>query len=171
MAISSPMESLVNDNRFFSQVTPNKTACTSRVKSKSNNYVKTVAASVLGSDFQFNSSTSVVDHEITNLAIYDELTKVLPVRSPQSIFFWRKFARPFASMLDAAEFPISSQISFLTFVYARVIGMMGSLDSNGPASYMTFDGSPVELSWVVPSDVKRGDGNTGRQVRFAIEPM
>lgn len=71
-------------------------------------------------------------------------------------------------MLEAAEFPISLQLSFLTFVYARVLGMMGPPEPNGPASYMTFDGSPVELSWVIPDNVKHG---ACRQVRFAIEPM
>ncbi|KAG6916845.1 hypothetical protein DXG01_005144 [Tephrocybe rancida] len=172
MAISSPMEGLANDPRFFSQVTPEDATSTSRIKStKPSDYVKTAASSVLGSDFKFNPSNLVNDNEITDLAIYDELTKVLPARSTQSMFFWRRFGKPFASMLDAAEFPISSQVAFLTFVYARVLGMMGPLDSNGPASYMTFDGSPVELSWVIPSNVKPGDGHTGRQVRFAIEPI
>ncbi|KAG6833156.1 hypothetical protein H0H87_010543 [Tephrocybe sp. NHM501043] len=164
------MESLVNDSRFFPHVPPRNITSTSRVKSKSSSYVKAVVSSILGSDFQFNSS-NVDDYEITDLAIYDELSKLLPFRSSQSMFFWRKLARPFASMLDTAAFPISTQITFLTFVYARVLGMMGPLDSKGPASYMTFDGSPVELSWVIPSNVKPGDGNAGRQVRFAIEPI
>ncbi|KAG6815298.1 hypothetical protein H0H93_010303 [Arthromyces matolae] len=74
-------------------------------------------------------------------------------------------------MLDAAAFPITSQIAFLTFFHERVIGMLGPLESLGSKSYMTFDGSPVELSWVIPSNVKPGAGVTGRQVRFAIEPI
>ncbi|KAG6808569.1 hypothetical protein H0H92_003695 [Tricholoma furcatifolium] len=168
MAISSPVDSLVNDSRFFVQVNP-QTTSSAHAQPKTTNYVKAVVASILGSDFQFNSSNAT--SQITGLAIYDELTKVLPVRSPQTAFFWSRFARPFASMLDTAEYPILTQIIFLTFIYARVVGMMGSLGSNGPASYMTFDGSPVELSWVFPRTVKPGDGNKGRQVRFAIEPI
>ncbi|KAG6889621.1 hypothetical protein C0992_004577 [Termitomyces sp. T32_za158] len=113
----------------------------------------------------------VGDDEITGLAIYDGLNKILPHRSTQSMFFWHKLGRPFASMLEAADFPISLQISFLTFVYARVVGMMGPLESDGPASYMTFDGSPVELSWATPGDFRPRDCNTCRQVRFAIEPI
>ncbi|KAG6860465.1 hypothetical protein C0995_010819 [Termitomyces sp. Mi166 len=171
MAISSLLESLVNDPRFFSQVNPQSMPSTSRVKPKCDDYVRTAASSVLGSDFKFKPLSPLNDNEIVGLAIYNELTKVLPARSAQSKFFWHKLGRPFASMLEAAEFPIASQISFLTFVYARVLGMMGPVEPNGPASYMTFDGSPVELSWVIPSNVKPGDGNTSRQVRFAIEPI
>ncbi|KAG6877261.1 hypothetical protein C0993_009030 [Termitomyces sp. T159_Od127] len=171
MAISSLLESLVNDPRFFSQVDSQYTTSTARVKSKRANYVQTAASSVLGSDFEFNPSNTVSDDEFTGLAIYDELSKILPYRSTQSMFFWHKLGRPFASMLEAAEFPISLQIFFLTFVYARVLGMMGPLEPNGPASYMTFDGSPVELSWTTPSNTKSRDDNTCRQVRFAIEPM
>ncbi|KAF8063595.1 tryptophan dimethylallyltransferase-domain-containing protein [Lyophyllum atratum] len=129
------------------------------------------ASSVLGADFEFNPPTVIDDSEPTGLAIYDTLTKILPARSPQSMFFWRTFGRCFASMLDTAEFPISSQISFLTFVYARILGMMGPLESTGPGTLMTFDGSPVELSWVIPSNGSSGQGNAGRQLRFAIEPI
>ncbi|KAG5730322.1 hypothetical protein E4T56_gene10508 [Termitomyces sp. T112] len=170
MAISSFLGSLVNDPCLFSQVNYHNATSASRVKPKCEDYVKTAASSVLGSDFKFKSPTPASVNESTGLAIYDELTKILPGRSSQSMFFWRKLGRPFASMLEAAEFPIALQVYFLTFVYARVLGMMGPVESNGPASYMTFDGSPVELSWVIPSNVEPGD-NTCRQVRFAIEPI
>ncbi|KAG5641112.1 hypothetical protein DXG03_005975 [Asterophora parasitica] len=73
-------------------------------------------------------------------------------------------------MLDTAEFSISSQVSFLTFVYARLLGMMGPLEATGPGSLMTFDGSPVELSWVIPSKANTRDCQR-RQLRFAIEPI
>ncbi|KAG5638126.1 hypothetical protein H0H81_001729 [Sphagnurus paluster] len=46
---------------------------------------------------------------------------------------------------------------------------MGPLDATGPGSLMTFDGSPVELSWVIPSNNSKGSAN--RQLRFAIEPI
>ena len=70
--------------------------------------------------------------------------------SEQGSFFWQKFAKPFANMLETASFPPNVQCRFLTFVYARVIGMMGAHDTN-QGSFMTFDGSPVELSWIVPN--------------------
>ncbi|KAG6808627.1 hypothetical protein H0H92_003462, partial [Tricholoma furcatifolium] len=134
-------------------------------------YIKATASLILGPDFRFTSSFILDDNERTGLAVYDELTTILPIQSAQSIFFWRKLGKPLASMLDTADFPISVQISFLTYIYARVLGMMGPLDPMGPASYMTYDGSPVELSWVVPSRAMPGDGNKGRHVRFAFEPI
>ncbi|KAF8630805.1 hypothetical protein AX15_002707 [Amanita polypyramis BW_CC] len=100
------------------------------------------------------------------LAIYNTLTDLLPM-SAQVEFFWRKLAKPFASMLETASFPPDVQCRFLTFVYARVIGMMGPHDSASQGSFMTFDGSPVELSWIVP----KSKSETDRQIRFAIEPM
>ena len=45
--------------------------------------------------------------------------------------------------------------------------MMGPHDSMNQGSFMTFDGSPVEMSWIVPKSGKDAD----RQIRFAIEPM
>ena len=87
--------------------------------------------------------------------------------SEQVSFFWWKFARPFAKMLETALFPPLIQCQFLTFVYARVIGMMGPHDTN-QGSFMTFDGSPVELSWIVPNSSNQ---EADRQIRFAIEPM
>ncbi|KAG6850368.1 hypothetical protein H0H93_014322 [Arthromyces matolae] len=142
-----------------------------RTKTSSERYLKAAVSSILGPDFRFKQPSPENVDSSTDLPIYDELTKILPDRSAQSMFFWRRVGRPFASMLDAAAFPIASQISCLTFVYARIVGMLGPLESRGSSSYMTFDGSPVELSWVIPSNVKPGDGNTGRQVRFAIEPI
>ncbi len=89
--------------------------------------------------------------------------------SEQGSFFWQKFAKPFANMLETASFPPNVQCRFLTFVYARVIGMMGAHDTN-QGSFMTFDGSPVELSWIVPNSGASQKG-VDRQIRFAIEPM
>jgi hypothetical protein len=89
--------------------------------------------------------------------------------SEQVSFFWWKFARPFANMLDTASFPLPIQCRFLTFVYARVVGMMGPHDTNR-GSFMTFDGSPVELSWIVPNS-GASKQEADRQIRFAIEPM
>ncbi|KAF5378117.1 hypothetical protein D9615_007549 [Tricholomella constricta] len=172
MAILSQIETLTSDPRFFSQTTS-----TSRnrplecINGDARDYVMKAATSVLGADFEFNPPTIIDDSEATGLAIYDALTKLLPARSPQTTFFWRKIGRCFASMLDTASFPISSQISFLTFVYARLLGMMGPLEATGPGSLMTFDGSPVELSWVIPSNVKSSDSSSSRQLRFAIEPI
>jgi hypothetical protein len=88
--------------------------------------------------------------------------------SEQVSFFWWKFARPFANMLETASFPPPIQCRFLTFVYARVIGMMGPHDTNW-GSFMTFDGSPVELSWIVPNSSNQEASD--RQIRLAIEPM
>jgi len=89
------------------------------------------------------------------------------------MFFWRKVAKPFASMLEIASFPLAAQVAFLVFVHARLLDMMGpiELEDGGAGSLMTFDGSPVELSWVIPGKGKSCAGGANREIRFAIEPM
>ncbi|KAF8999437.1 aromatic prenyltransferase [Cyathus striatus] len=90
--------------------------------------------------------------------------------SAQNEFFWEKLAKPFGTMLETSSFPLEAQCKFLIFVYARVLGMMGPHYAYGTGSLMTIDGSPVELSWVIPR--KRPTlGSINRQVRFAIEPI
>ncbi|GLB43012.1 putative tryptophan dimethylallyltransferase [Lyophyllum shimeji] len=173
-AVLCQMDTLAGDPRFFAQIPPSTSSLKSKLeclRGDGHDYVMKAASTVLGSDFKFNPPSIIDDSEATGLAIYDTLTKILPARSPQSVFFWRKFGRCFASMLDTAEFPISSQISFLTFVYARLLGMMGPLEAVGPGSLMTFDGSPVELSWVMPRGGSSSQTGADRQLRFAIEPI
>lgn len=74
-------------------------------------------------------------------------------------------------MLYTASFPLPTQISFLTFVYATLLDMMGPHKLRGHGSLMTFDGSPVELSWVIPGKKKSYPAGANREVRFVIEPM
>ena len=97
------------------------------------------------------------------------VAQVLPSLTPTAEFWWRKLGAPFSSMLQTAKFPISSQCRFLCFVYARIINMMGPANSSGVGSVMTIDGSPVELSWVIPPTGTTKD-RANREVRFAIEP-
>ena len=73
-------------------------------------------------------------------------------------------------MLVTAGFSLELQCRFLTFVYARVLGMMGPCKGKSEPSIMTFDGSPVELSWVIPKSDEMQE-SADRQVRFAIEPL
>ncbi|RDB22384.1 4-O-dimethylallyl-L-tyrosine synthase [Hypsizygus marmoreus] len=164
------METLVHDARFFTQMTSKPSAEWDR--GDFDGRVLKIVSSVLGLGFKFNPSTIIDDSEQTGLVVYDELTKLLPPRSPHSIFFWKKVAKPFASMLQSAKFPFNAQVSFLTYMYARLLGIMGPLDERGSGSLMTFDGSPVELSWVIPKSTKSCPGGTAsRQLRFAIEPI
>ncbi|KAH8798041.1 tryptophan dimethylallyltransferase-domain-containing protein [Flagelloscypha sp. PMI_526] len=90
---------------------------------------------------------------------------------PRTAFHWNKLGKSFASMLETAAFPIESQARFLVFIYSRVLGFMGPAEHVGPGSIMTIDGSPVELSWVIPNRSKPQPGEATRQLRFAIEPL
>lgn len=86
-------------------------------------------------------------------------------------FHWNKLGRSFASMQETAAFTVEVQARFLVFVYARVLGFMGPAERKGPGVIITFDGSPVELSWVIPNRSKPRRGEATRQLRFAIEPL
>ncbi|PFH47890.1 hypothetical protein AMATHDRAFT_76985 [Amanita thiersii Skay4041] len=102
--------------------------------------------------------------------MYNTLSRLLPM-APQVAFFWRKLGKPFASMLEQASFPLNIQCRCLIFVYARVLGMMGPHDGSGNPSFMTYDGSPVELSWIIPKADPTRKHKVDRQIRFAIEPI
>jgi hypothetical protein len=89
----------------------------------------------------------------------------------RAAFWWDRLGKPFASMMVTTAFPVELQARFLIFVYARVLGFMGPEDEAvGPGSYMTAEGSPVELSWVIPNRSKPRPGEVTRQIRFCIEP-
>lgn len=51
-------------------------------------------------------------------------------------------------MMQTGNYPVSSQIKLLTFIFARVIGLMGPETHPEVRSLMTIDGSPCEMSWV-----------------------
>lgn len=91
--------------------------------------------------------------------------------TPSQEFYWIKLGKSFSSMLETGAFPVEVQARFLVFVYARVLGFMGPSDKTGPGSIMSVDGSPVELSWVIPNRSRPGPGEVTRQLRFAIEPL
>lgn len=130
--------------------------------------VRAIVLSLFGEDFPIRGDRLPV-LESNRASIYDILTWVLPSLTPTDEFWWRKLGAPFSSMLQTAKFPFSSQCRFLCFVYARIINMMGPANSSGVASVMTIDGSPVELSWVIPPTGTTKD-RANREVRFAIEP-
>ncbi|KAG2002963.1 hypothetical protein CC2G_003604 [Coprinopsis cinerea AmutBmut pab1-1] len=104
------------------------------------------------------------------LPVYDTLTLILPF-SPRTEFWWKKYGGPFASLLDTSGYSHVAQARFLCFVYASVIELLPPQDPSLVDSMMTFDGSPVEPSWVLPSPEEVASGKIKpRQLRFAIEP-
>ncbi|EAU82200.1 hypothetical protein CC1G_10602 [Coprinopsis cinerea okayama7 len=110
------------------------------------------------------------------LPVYDSLTRMLPF-PPHFEFWWKKLGGPFASMLETSRYSPIAQAKFLCFFYGTVIELMPPHDTSCSDSVMTIDGSPVELSWVLPSSEEVAGGGRApgkakpRQVRFAIEPM
>ncbi|KAF8629390.1 hypothetical protein AX17_005686 [Amanita inopinata Kibby_2008] len=170
------MESLVYDPHFFPQAPCPSPLNLQNAQWSDASFLDSIANtiySMLGRDFplhwdHLNASNSIMQGPI----IYNTLSKLFPMTSHTS-FFWRKVGKPFASMLEAASFPLDIQCRFLTFVYARVIGMMGPHDSPSQGSIMTFDGSPIELSWIIPKSEpsKKKKKTVDRQIRFAIEPI
>ncbi|KIK57133.1 hypothetical protein GYMLUDRAFT_98952 [Collybiopsis luxurians FD-317 M1] len=93
--------------------------------------------------------------------------------SGQSYFYWNKVVLPFAHMLDSSNYPLPVQCAFVLFVYARVVPFLGPDAFAMPPSIMTLDGSPIELSWIIPSSnlkTPEADDKPNRTVRFAIEP-
>ncbi|KAG7087515.1 hypothetical protein E1B28_013476 [Marasmius oreades] len=112
--------------------------------------------------------------EPTGLKVLDVLANILTGDpSNQSYFYWQKVVLPFAQMLDTSNYPLPIQIAFVLFVYARVVPFLGPDTFSMPPSIMTLDGSPIELSWIIPSSNLKGptaDDKPNRTVRFAIEP-
>lgn len=161
------MNSLVRDPLYFAQVTGPIFQDPQRNQPFAYDAISTIL-NILGSHFPLRLEN--LGREIFGCAnVFDTLSKLLPMSS-QANYFWRKFAKPFSAMLETAGFPPNLQCRFLTFVYARVIGMMGPHIGMSEGSTMTFDGSPVELSWVIPKS-KPLEGTANRQIRFAIEPI
>ncbi|KAJ7822491.1 tryptophan dimethylallyltransferase-domain-containing protein [Mycena olivaceomarginata] len=131
--------------------------------------VRQVVSTLLG-EKAFRGSNPELDVSV-NGSVFDILTQVLPPMPSRAAFWWDRLGKPFASMMVTAAFAVELQARFLIFVYARVLGFMGPEDESvGPGSYMTAEGSPVELSWVIPNRSKPRPGEVTRQIRFCIEP-
>ncbi|KAJ7367639.1 tryptophan dimethylallyltransferase-domain-containing protein [Mycena albidolilacea] len=131
--------------------------------------VRQVVSTLLG-EKAFRGSNPELDVSV-NGSVFDILTLVLPPMPSRAAFWWDRLGKPFASMMVTAAFTVELQARFLIFVYTRVLGFMGPEDEAvGPGSYMTAEGSPVELSWVILDRSKPRPGEVTRQLRFCIEP-
>ncbi|RXW24367.1 hypothetical protein EST38_g1481 [Candolleomyces aberdarensis] len=148
------------------------------IRSEVEDMVLQTVDSTLGHNFIALVSRPLAPHGSgSHLQIYHMLTNILPF-SPHSEYWWMKLGRPFASMLDTSNYALQTQCRFLCFFYHSIIRLMPPQDSPRSGSVMTIDGSPVELSWVLPQTCDSpGLGSAPhsvrqrRQVRFAIEPM
>jgi DMATS type aromatic prenyltransferase len=134
------------------------------------NVAKTVQ-SILGSSHELNLDPGFdsVDGP-KDLLIYEVLSQILPFPSAQSKFYWNLFCRSFASMLETANYPHRAQTIHLTYLFARVIGMMGSDVKPTNLTMLTADGSTCEGSWVIPTDSSPKVGEVNRHVRLTIQP-
>ncbi|TFL03295.1 tryptophan dimethylallyltransferase-domain-containing protein [Pterulicium gracile] len=165
------MQALSKDERFFAQTSPVNAQQDSLDWSKGVTYENVVATirSVLGSEYPLNKE-GAVSVPAEGLPVYDILSNVLQFGSTQTTFFWTRFCKPYASMMQTGNYPVSSQIKLLTFIFARVIGLMGPETHPEVRSLMTIDGSPCEMSWVIPTDAQPTSGEVNRQIRFSVHP-
>ncbi|TFL04481.1 tryptophan dimethylallyltransferase-domain-containing protein [Pterulicium gracile] len=166
------MQTLIKDERFIAQTSLVKTEGSSVLDwgagATYENVAKTIR-SVLGFDYPLHKK-GAVSVQPEGLEVYDILSNVLPFASTQSTFFWTRFCKPYASMLETANYPLEAQIKLLTFFFARVIGLMGPDERPVDRSFMTIDGSPAENSWVIPTGSQPVAGEVNRALRFSIQP-
>ncbi|KAG6818477.1 hypothetical protein H0H93_004669 [Arthromyces matolae] len=167
-------QELWKDGRFFAQIHP-KNASSQQISSDESlvGVVLAVASNLLGEAYHLG--TVAPSFEPTqDLAVYDTLTQILPVLSEQSAFFWDRAARPLASYLATAKYPIHAQASHLIFWWARLGGLMGvtSVESRVGCqeTSATVDGSNIEYSWAIPSNTDPSE-EFNRRVRFSIDPF
>ncbi|KAG6850009.1 hypothetical protein H0H93_002458, partial [Arthromyces matolae] len=133
--------------------------------------VLSVAADLVGSTYQLGTIPSPFE-PTGNLEVYEALTCILPTLSEQSAFFWERAARPLASQLATARYPIRAQASHLIFWWARLGGLMGPTTRRGGGQELslTSDASNVEFSWAIPPTSNRKEESNPR-VRFSIDPF
>lgn len=68
------------------------------------------------------------------------------------------------------QMSLSTQCTFLVFLYARVFGFLGPEIGSDPPTCVTLDRSPIEFSWIIPSKkAKKGEAN--RNIRCVMEPL
>lgn len=51
-------------------------------------------------------------------------------------------------MMETANYTLEAQTKLLTFIFARVVGLMGPDERPTNPTMLTIDGSPCEGSWV-----------------------
>jgi hypothetical protein len=74
-----------------------------------------------------------------------------------------------ALMPETANFAPAVQCRLLTFIYARILGLLGPEDGSGPKEF-TVDESKAEGSWVIPNRPENEEGGANRKVRLALQP-
>ncbi|KAF9039482.1 aromatic prenyltransferase [Hymenopellis radicata] len=162
------MQNLTQDRTYFPQRAETKIA-SPRENSSLLEVVRYVVVALLGTSSLREAESE--DLRTTGVSVFDVLTEVLPPMPARIAFHWNKLGKSFASMQETAAFTVEVQARFLIFVYARVLGLMGPAEKKGPGCIVTVDGSPVELSWVIPNRSKPRRGEATRQLRFAFEPL
>ncbi|KAG6848844.1 hypothetical protein H0H93_013533 [Arthromyces matolae] len=161
-------QKLWNDKRFFAQLPPKSHLGRKPSDGTLVGDVLAVATELVGHAYSLGTLSDPVQLS-KDLEVYE----ILPVLSQQSSFFWDRAARPLASQLATAKYPIRSQASHLIFWWARIGGLMGVpvLEDRVGCQELsaTTDGSNIEFSWSIPfnSDPLQ---ESNRRVRFSIDP-
>nr|APH07540.1 BypA [Agaricomycetes sp.] len=164
------MDSLVKDPEYFPQVTLSTPIDIDWAGGITHANVQHAVNSLLGRHFVHSSSlpTKSVDQD-DRLALFNVLTDVLPSMSSRTKLFWTRAGRPFSQMLHTAQMSLTTQCTYLVFVYARVLGFLPD-KGTGPPACLTLDGSPIEFSWIIPRK-KIAKGHANRDVRIIMEPF
>ncbi|KAG6812895.1 hypothetical protein H0H92_015630 [Tricholoma furcatifolium] len=127
--------------------------------------VYAVAKDLIGGTYQLGQ-VDLPFEPAKDLEVYEALT--------QSAFFWERAARPLASQLATAKYPIRAQASHLIFWWARLGGLMGVTSiKERTGEHMdscTSDGSNMEFSWAIPNDTDPSE-DSNRRIRFTIDPV
>lgn len=168
------MQALSKDERYFAQASTSlkskqPTPVLDWSKGATYENVAATVRSVLGQDYPIHKKGDVyVKPE--GFVVYDALSNVLPFHSTQSTFFWTHFCRPYGSMMETANYTLEAQTKLLTFIFARVVGLMGPDERPTNPTMLTIDGSPCEGSWVIPTGSQPVAGEVNRQIRFCVQP-
>ncbi|KAG6837583.1 hypothetical protein H0H93_006997 [Arthromyces matolae] len=166
-------QALWKDGRFFAQLSA-PSANTEKTPSDGTlvGEVSAVATDLLGRAYQLGSIPCPFE-PAKGFEVYEALTAILPTLSGQSAFFWDRGARPLASQLATAKYPIRSQARHLIFWWARIGGLVGvtSLQARCGAQAIsaTSDGSNLEFSWAIPRNTDPSE-ESNRMVRFSVDP-
>ncbi|KAG6848991.1 hypothetical protein H0H93_012160 [Arthromyces matolae] len=176
---TTDFQKLWRDGRFFAQI-PVHSILHDKAPSDGTlvGEVIAVANQLVGGAYKLgNVSPSFKPSK--DLEVFEVLTQasipiqILPTLSEQSTYFWDRAARPLASQLATARYPIRSQASHLVFWWARIGGLMGvtSIEARVgcQGTSATTDGSNIEYSWSIPRTTDPlADSN--RKIRFSIDP-
>ncbi|EIM81858.1 aromatic prenyltransferase [Stereum hirsutum FP-91666 SS1] len=164
------MDSLVKDPQYFPQVAVSTPVNVDWIAGITHSNVQQAVNALLGDCYGHTSASDKHVDQNDDLALFKVLNDVLPTMSSRTRRLWMRVARPFAQMLHISQMSLSTQCTFLVFLYARVFGFLGPEKGSDPPACLTLDGSPIEFSWIIPNK-KVAKGKPNRNLRCVMEPF